>query len=118
MDLKTRMRKWVVLRALDLVSLLAPAFHPDLQLDKVDENLKWWNALLIGMKEMETCPVMKRRWDLFRRVSLWLLSDDGAYRIRWLVLMLAIIGSAGEIKLKSYEVDDVLRFISHPEQST
>jgi hypothetical protein len=111
------MRKWIVLRILDFATLLAPAFHPDLNLDKVDERLKWWNDLIEGLKRMEYDPLMKRRWELFRRVSLWLLSDDGAYRIRWLILVFGIIGSANLIKLKSYEVDDVLNFINRLERS-
>jgi hypothetical protein len=112
------MRKWIVLRMLDFASLFASAFNPDLHLDKVDERLQWWSDVIEVLKRMEYDPIMKRRWELFRRVSLWILSDDGAYRIRWLILLLAIIGSANEINIKSYEIEDILRFLNRMEQSS
>jgi hypothetical protein len=87
-------------------------------MDKVDERLQWWSDVIEVLKRMEYDPIMRRRWELFRRVSIWLLSDDGAYRIRWLILLLAIIGSANKIDIKRYEVEDILQFLNQMEQSS
>jgi len=69
----------------------------------LDPRIRELDRILAEMRELEPDPVMRLRWDIFRRILLWLVSRDGAYRIRALVL-LQKLAEAGEVwKLHPWE---------------
>ena len=73
-----RLRKNILLLGLEMGKF----FRPNRVQIRLNPFLESLEGAFRWMEEWEEDPIMRRRWRLLSNIVLWLLSRDGAYRIR------------------------------------
>jgi hypothetical protein len=89
-----------------IASLLLLAFSHKLKPHDIfaqDTRLQALNRIFEEAIEKEQNPIMKARWDALRKCVLWLVSHDGAYRIRLIWLLEQIAKNKKWWKLRPWE---------------
>jgi len=82
MDVFNRLAKTILSCAL----LFIGRFLKPRKLPWRDERLEVLDAIFQYVINKEIDPLMKARWSALRNVTLWLVTHDGAYRLRAIVL--------------------------------
>lgn len=85
-----------------LVGLYARGLKPD-PVGLMDPRIRKLAEILEAMERLEPDPKMRARWRTLRRVLLWLITRDGAYKIRAIVLASLISQSRNSWKLRPWE---------------
>jgi hypothetical protein len=68
-----------------------------------DSRLRELNRIFVMAIKRERDPLMKARWDALRKSVMWLVSHDGAYRVRLIWLLQEIAKNKKSWKVKPYE---------------
>jgi hypothetical protein len=89
-----------------LASLLLIAFSRNLRPHKFfaqDPRLKKLDEIFLEAIEKEQDPFMRARWDALRKTVLWLVTRDGAYRVRLVWLLREIAKNKKWWKVRPWE---------------
>jgi len=93
----------VLKRLLEAVALIfAPRLRPD-PIFLRDPRVKTLAEVLEQMRKLEPDPRMRLRWWALRRLILWLVTNDGAYRIRAIRLAQEIAARREVWKIRPWE---------------
>lgn len=94
-------------RAKTVLEGLAYIYSKTLRINRLaltDERLRRLDEIFEIMISLETDPLMRMRWKTVRKIIMWLVSNDGAYRSRLLVFCHLIAKTPKMWKVKRREI--------------
>jgi len=97
--LSFQLRKWL---ASGILLFFARGLKPHPIYVK-DPRLRTLEKILSQCGDPERDRLMKARWEALKRITIWLLTHDGAYRQRAIYLLSQIAKHKEQWKFKPYE---------------